>query len=81
MVLGVGGLGCGVAVALARLGVGKIILFDKDIVDISNLNRQILYDTSDIGKPKVDQAKKTLMSSHLINPDMQVEAYHMCAIN
>lgn len=43
LVLGVGGLGSGVAMGLARMGVGKIILVDKDVVDLTNLNRQILY--------------------------------------
>ena len=38
---------------LARLGVGKLIMIDKDVVDLSNLNRQILFNLSDVGKPKV----------------------------
>jgi len=55
--LGTGGLGCSVALSLARLGVGKMIMIDKDMVDISNLNRQILFDHKDIGKNKVDVAR------------------------
>jgi len=43
LLLGSGGLGCGVAMGLARLGVKKIILVDKDVVDTNNLNRQILF--------------------------------------
>ena len=43
LLLGTGGLGCSVAMGLARLGVGKLIMIDKDVVDVSNLNRQILF--------------------------------------
>ena len=57
LLLGTGGLGCSVAMALARLGVGKIIMLDKDVVDVSNLNRQILFTSEDVGKPKVEVAK------------------------
>ena len=49
LVLGVGGLGSGVAIGLARLGVKKIILLDKDVVDVSNLNRQLLFTLKDVG--------------------------------
>jgi molybdopterin/thiamine biosynthesis adenylyltransferase len=57
--LGVGGLGCSVALALVRLGFRKVILVDKDVVDAHNLNRQILFSRSDIGKPKVPQASRS----------------------
>ena len=57
MVLGVGGLGCGVSMGLARLGVKKIIMLDKDLVDASNLNRQILFRLEDVGLPKATQGK------------------------
>ena len=57
MVLGVGGLGCGVSMGLARLGVKKIIMLDKDVVDASNLNRQILFRPEDVGLPKSTQGK------------------------
>ena len=57
MVLGVGGLGCGVSMGLARLGVKKIIMLDKDLVDASNLNRQILFRPEDVGLPKSTQGK------------------------
>ena len=50
LLLGAGGLGCYVAMGLARLGVGKLIIIDKDEVDISNLNRQILFEHEDVGK-------------------------------
>lgn len=78
--MGTGGLGCSVALACARLGVKKIILLDKDVVDISNLNRQLLFCHHDIGKPKADQAKIRLEENHKINPKMEVEAYTMCAL-
>jgi len=67
LLLGVGGLGCTVAMALARLGVKKIILLDKDSVDISNLNRQILFEASDLGKSKADVALNKL-KGHLASP-------------
>ena len=53
-----GGLGCPLLTYLAASGVGKIGIVDFDKVEISNLNRQTLFNTNDIGKFKVDQAKK-----------------------
>jgi molybdopterin/thiamine biosynthesis adenylyltransferase len=55
-VLGTGGLGCTVAFTLARLGVKRIILLDRDKVETSNLNRQILFSKSDVGREKVHAA-------------------------
>ena len=52
---------------LARLGVARLILVDKDTVDISNLNRQMLFDHRDIGKPKVEVAREKIVRDHLIN--------------
>ncbi|MBC8415101.1 MAG: ThiF family adenylyltransferase [Candidatus Cloacimonetes bacterium] len=69
LIAGVGGLGCTVAEILTRTGVGKLILIDNGIITASNLNRQILFDISDIGKRKVDVAKKKL---HTINPKLKV---------
>ncbi len=51
-VLGLGGLGSAASYALAGLGVGRLLLFDDDVVSVSNLNRQFLYAESDLGKPK-----------------------------
>ncbi|MBU0979847.1 MAG: HesA/MoeB/ThiF family protein [Nanoarchaeota archaeon] len=55
-IIGLGGIGCMSAQLLARSGVGKLILVDKDKVELINLHRQILYDELDIGKPKVKAA-------------------------
>jgi len=60
LIVGVGGLGCPLALYLANTGIGIIGLVDDDKVDISNLNRQILFNTEDLGKYKVVQAKKFL---------------------
>ena len=60
LVVGVGGLGCPLINYLAASGVGKIGIVDFDKVELSNLNRQNLFDTSDIGKFKVDQAKRKI---------------------
>ena len=58
LIIGMGGLGCPLSIYLARLGVGNIGFVDHDKVELSNLNRQIIFDTKDIGKNKVDVAKK-----------------------
>ena len=75
LVLGVGGLGSGVSMGLARLGVKKIILLDKDTVDLTNMNRQILYKLSDVGKPKAITAKERLIETHIVSDNTTVEAY------
>jgi molybdopterin/thiamine biosynthesis adenylyltransferase len=67
LVVGLGGLGAPVAQFLASAGVGTITLCDADRVDLTNLQRQILYATSDVGRPKVDAAKARLAA---INPDI-----------
>ena len=56
LLLGTGGLGCSVAIGLAWLGVKKMILIDKDVVEVHNLNRQILFTNKDVGKSKVEAA-------------------------
>lgn len=69
LVIGLGGLGSPVALYLAASGVGELILADFDIVDLSNLQRQIVHSTAMIGQPKPDSAKKTL---HDINPETRI---------
>src|SRR5688572_28669611 len=70
--IGAGGLGSPAAMYLAAAGVGTIGIVDLDVVDASNLQRQILHGTSDIGRPKLDSAKDRL---HAINPHTQIETY------
>ena len=57
-----------------------MILLDKDVVDVSNLNRQMLFDHGDVGKAKVHVAKDKIVRDHLINKRAIVEAHHMCAL-
>jgi len=72
LVVGVGGLGCPLVMYLANTGLGKIGILDDDKVEMSNLNRQILFNSSDVGKFKVTQAKKFL---NKINKKIKVIAY------
>ncbi len=72
LIVGAGGLGSPIALYLALAGVGTIGLVDFDVVDLSNLQRQILHQTADIGKPKVVSAQETL-NAH--NPDVKVVAH------
>ncbi len=73
-VLGIGGVGSYAAEALARSGVGRMILIDKDDVDITNINRQIIALLSTVGRPKVEVMKERIMD---INPDCEVIALKM----
>lgn len=73
-VLGVGGVGSFAAEALARSGVGRLVLVDKDDVDITNVNRQIIALLSTVGQPKVDLMKDRIKD---INPDCEVVALKM----
>src|SRR5277367_2316514 len=70
--VGTGGLGAPLALYLAAAGVGTIGLVDFDTVDASNLQRQILFTTEDVGKPKVEVAAKRLKA---LNPDVTVNTY------
>lgn len=72
LVIGTGGLGSPVAYYLTAAGVGKLGLIDDDVVDISNLQRQILHSTADIGRPKVESAQEKL---NALNPDVDVVTY------
>jgi adenylyltransferase/sulfurtransferase len=74
LLVGAGGLGSPAGVYLAASGVGTIGLIDNDIVDESNLQRQILHWTSSIGVPKVDSARRTLFE---VNPDVKVRTYNL----
>ena len=72
LIIGAGGLGAPAAMYLAAAGVGTIGIVDADVVDLSNLQRQIIHSTPDIGKPKVESAAETM---HAINPDVKVNTY------
>jgi len=72
LLLGAGGLGSPAALYLAAAGVGTIGIIDMDVVDASNLQRQILHNLDRIGERKVDSAKKTLTA---LNPDVDVVTY------
>lgn len=73
LIIGAGGLGSPAALYLAAAGVGRIGIADGDHVEISNLQRQVLYSTQDTGKKKVDSASEKISG---LNPDVRVDAYH-----
>lgn len=73
-VLGIGGVGSFSAEALARSGVGRLILVDKDVIDITNINRQLPALLSTVGQPKADLMKERIAD---INPDCEVIALKM----
>ena len=73
LVVGAGGLGAPALQFLAAAGVGTLTVADPDAVDLTNLQRQILYSTADIGEPKVKAARHRIAA---VNPDVRVEAIH-----
>jgi len=72
LIVGMGGLGCPLALYLSNLGINNIGIADHDKVDFSNLNRQILFNTRDVGKFKVTQAKKFLKK---VNKKIKINIY------
>lgn len=72
LLVGAGGLGCPIGLYLAAAGVGTLGIIDDDRVDLTNLQRQILHRTSDVGRPKVESAKDAIAR---INPDVKVITY------
>ena len=69
LIIGLGGLGSPAAIYLASAGVGKLIISDFDVVELSNLQRQILHTSTDIGRLKTDSARDTLQA---LNPEVEV---------
>ena len=72
LIVGVGGLGCPVALYLAGAGVGHLGLVDNDVVSLSNLHRQVLYEEADLGHPKAACAARHLQAK---NGDIELKAY------
>ena len=73
LVVGLGGLGSPVAMYLAASGVGHIVLSDYDVVELSNLQRQIVHRSDDVGRNKVESARDTLLA---LNPEIEVTPIH-----
>jgi len=72
--VGAGGLGSPIAMYLAAAGVGTLGIVDFDVVDFSNLQRQLLHVTRDVGRPKVESARDRLQA---LNPDIRIEPHHV----
>src|SRR5437867_2917829 len=72
LLVGAGGLGSPLGLYLAAAGIGRIGLVDFDVVDFSNLQRQILHGTDDVGRPKLHSARDRLRA---INPEVQIELF------
>jgi molybdopterin/thiamine biosynthesis adenylyltransferase/rhodanese-related sulfurtransferase len=73
LLVGAGGLGSPAALYLAAAGIGRLGVVDADVVELSNLQRQVLHDTRDVGRPKVESARERL---HALNPHVDVRPYH-----
>ncbi len=74
LLVGTGGLGAPLAMYLTAAGVGRIGLVDFDVVDHTNLHRQIIHGTSDVGRPKIDSAMDTMRE---INPNVQIDRHEV----
>src|SRR5213080_1598249 len=72
LLIGAGGLGSPLGLYLAAAGIGRIGLVDFDLVDFSNLQRQVLHFTTDVGRPKLHSARDRLKA---INPEVQLDLY------
>src|SRR5207237_2668670 len=74
LLIGTGGLGAPLGLYLAAAGVGKLGLVDFDVVASTNLQRQVTFGTSDVGKPKSEAARARLAN---LNPDIQIQSFEM----
>src|SRR6185295_18520663 len=72
LMIGAGGLGAPLGLYLAAAGVGRLGIVDFDVVDITNLQRQVTFSSTDIGRPKLDAAKDRLNG---LNPKIQIDTY------
>ena len=72
LLVGVGGLGSPIATYLVGAGIGRIGIIDDDVVDITNLHRQVLYTEKEAGLPKVECAKRRLQA---LNSEVEIDAY------
>ena len=72
LIVGAGGLGSPAALYLAAAGIGKLGIVDFDVVDVTNLQRQILYSTNDVGRPKLEAARESIKG---INPNVEIHTY------
>jgi len=73
LIMGMGGLGSPIAMYLAAAGIGHLVLVDDDVVELSNLQRQIAHGTNNIGSSKVESAKQTIKN---LNPEIKVTCYN-----
>jgi len=74
LLIGTGGLGAPLGLYLAAAGVGRIGLVDFDVVDFSNLQRQVIHGTKDVGRPKLDSARDRMQD---VNPHIQIDTYEV----
>src|SRR5262252_3864596 len=72
LLIGTGGLGAPLGLYLAAAGVGRLGLVDFDVVDFTNLQRQVTFGSQDVGKPKAEAARARLSS---LNPDIRIETF------
>src|SRR6202140_1736306 len=74
LMVGAGGLGAPLGLYLAASGVGRVGIVDFDVVDYTNLQRQVIHGTKDVGRKKLDSAAETMLD---INPNVQIDRYEV----